>query len=101
MVVKGIVLTGFGINCDYETQFALKMANCEARRVHVNDFISGRESLDSANILVFPGGFSFGDDIASGKVLANKIKRIWVRKCRSSWKKAGWCWGFAMVFRQW
>lgn len=75
MVVKGIVLTGFGINCDYETQFALKMSGCEARRVHINDFIAGRESLEQANILVFPGGFSFGDDIASGKVLANKIKK--------------------------
>jgi len=72
MAVRACILTGFGINCDYETAHAFRMAGAEARRVHVNDLIAGRDSLGDYQILAFPGGFSFGDDIASGKVLATK-----------------------------
>ncbi|MFH1612579.1 MAG: phosphoribosylformylglycinamidine synthase I [bacterium] len=71
---KVLVLTGFGINCDYETLEAFQMVGAEAERVHLNDLISGEKNMLSYQILAFPGGFSFGDDIASGKVLANKFK---------------------------
>ncbi len=72
MAVRACVLIGFGINCDYETAHAFRMAGAEAVRVHVNDLIQDRDSLADYHILAFPGGFSFGDDIASGKVLATK-----------------------------
>ena len=71
---KALILTGFGINCDYETEFAFNLAGAETRRIHLNDIISKRVFLDDFQILAFPGGFSFGDDIASGKVLANKFR---------------------------
>jgi len=71
---RAIVLTGYGINCDRETEFAFSLAGADARRVHVNDLIAGSDSLGAYQILAFPGGFSFGDDIASGKVLASKIR---------------------------
>ncbi len=71
-----LVLTGYGINCDYETEFAFNMDSVggDARRVHINDLIDGHDSLDNYHILAFPGGFSFGDDIAAGKVLALKFE---------------------------
>lgn len=69
-----VVLTGFGINCDYETRDAFILAGAEADRVHVNDLIENSAALGRYQILAVPGGFSFGDDIASGKVLANKLK---------------------------
>ncbi len=72
MAVRACILTGFGINCDYETAHAFRMAGADAFRVHVNDLIDGHDSLERYEILAFPGGFSFGDDIASGKVLAAK-----------------------------
>jgi phosphoribosylformylglycinamidine synthase I len=72
MAVRACVLTGFGINCDYETAHAFRMAGAEAARVHVNDLVEGHDSLGGYQILAFPGGFAFGDDIASGKVLATK-----------------------------
>ncbi len=70
---KALILTGYGINCDNEAEFAFNTAGAAARRVHINDLISGAVKLDDFQIMVFPGGFSFGDDIAAGKVLANKI----------------------------
>jgi phosphoribosylformylglycinamidine synthase len=74
MVVKVLVLTGFGINCDLETQHAFRAVGADAERIHLNDIILGEKRLGDYEILAFPGGFSFGDDIASGKVLANKFK---------------------------
>ena len=74
MTPKVLVLTGYGINCDIETQHAFKLAGARAERVHINDLINGKERLSDYHILSFPGGFSFGDDIASGKVLANMVK---------------------------
>ncbi len=74
MTPKALILTGYGINCDMETQHAFKLAGAEAERVHLTDLINGARKLSEFQILAFPGGFSFGDDIASGKVLANMIK---------------------------
>lgn len=74
MTPKVLVLTGYGINCDMETQHAFKVAGADAERVHLTDLINGAKTLSDYDILAFPGGFSFGDDIASGKVLANMIK---------------------------
>lgn len=74
MKPRVLVLTGYGINCDYETEFGFKLAGAVAQRVHLNDVIDKRARLEDFQILALPGGFSFGDDIASGKVLANKLK---------------------------
>jgi phosphoribosylformylglycinamidine synthase len=71
--VRICVLTGYGINCDHESAYCFKEVGGDPRRVHVNELISGEVALDDFHILFVPGGFSFGDDIASGKVLANKI----------------------------
>ncbi len=71
---RTLILTGYGINCDRETQYAFTIAGADASRVHVNDIIDGREKLSDYQILAIPGGFSYGDDIASGRVLANKLR---------------------------
>ena len=74
MPVKAIVLTGFGINCDNETQRALDRAGAQALRVHLNDVIADPAMLDGFQIMAIPGGFSFGDHVASGKILANRLR---------------------------
>ncbi|MBN1823358.1 MAG: phosphoribosylformylglycinamidine synthase I [Endomicrobiales bacterium] len=71
---RAIVLRTAGTNCDYETKKAFELAGAEADRVHVNRLISDEIDLSAYQIMAFPGGFSYGDDIASGKILANEIK---------------------------
>ena len=71
--VKAIVLRAAGINCDVETQNALKLAGASADRIHINRIIEDISILDDYQILVFPGGFSYGDDVAAGKILANQV----------------------------
>ena len=72
--VKVIVLRAAGINCDLETQNAFELAGAQAERVHINRLIENKNALDGFQILVIPGGFSYGDDVAAGKILANQIK---------------------------
>lgn len=77
MSVKAIILTGYGLNCDYETDFAFKKAGAETHRVHINELIGANSSgavLSDYHILVFGGGFSWADDHGAGVLLANKMK---------------------------
>lgn len=71
--VKAIVLRAAGINCDLETEYALTLAGAESQRVHINQLIASPAMLDGVQILVVPGGFSYGDDVAAGKILANQV----------------------------
>ena len=71
--VQALIITGFGINCEEEMAAAYRLAGADASIVHLNDILVKGFSIHDFDILNFPGGFSFGDDIASGKVLANKI----------------------------
>ena len=74
--VSVLILTGYGINCDVETSWAFEMAGADRiERVHVNRVINGEVNIDDFQILAFPGGFSFGDHIASGRVLGLKVKK--------------------------
>ena len=72
--VKAIVLRAAGINCDMETEYALELAGAKAQRMHINRIIEDKTLLEEFQIIVFPGGFSYGDDVAAGKILANQIK---------------------------
>ena len=71
--VKAIVLRAAGINCDLETEHALELAGAQADRIHINRVIENPAMLEDYQIMVFPGGFSYGDDVAAGKILANQI----------------------------
>ena len=62
---KVLVLTGYGINCEEEEAFAFNRAGGESQIVHINDVIDGKVKMKDFQILVFPGGFSFGDDTTS------------------------------------
>lgn len=73
-MVRAIVLRAPGTNCDVETVFAFQRAGAEASLVHVNRLIRKEERLTEYQILAIPGGFTYGDDIAAGKVLANELR---------------------------
>jgi phosphoribosylformylglycinamidine synthase subunit PurQ / glutaminase len=73
MAVRALVLRTAGINCDIETQFAWEKAGAQADRLHINRLIEDPKALLKYQILTIPGGFSYGDDIASGKIFANQL----------------------------
>jgi phosphoribosylformylglycinamidine synthase len=72
--VKVLVIRAPGTNRDGEAVFAFEKAGAEVTLSHVNQLIRGECNLFDYQIFVIPGGFSYGDDIASGRVLANELK---------------------------
>jgi len=63
-----------GTNCDVETAFAFQQAGAETSLVHISQLICGEQRLEDYQIVVIPGGFTYGDDLGAGKVLANEIR---------------------------
>jgi len=61
-----------GTNCDSETRRAFLEQGVQAETLHVNELVK-RESLMDYNVLVFPGGFSFGDYVRSGVIFARSL----------------------------
>lgn len=72
--VKVCVLRAAGTNCDKETAFAFQKAGADAELVHINRLIGTDKNLAEFKILAIPGGFTYGDDIAAGKILANELR---------------------------
>jgi len=72
--IKALVLRTAGTNCDCETQAAFELCGAVAECVHINTLIEKKDKIFEYDILAFPGGFSYGDDIASGKILSNEVK---------------------------
>jgi len=69
-----VILRTAGTNCDWETEAAFRLAGANPERVHINRLIEKEKNLRDYDILVIPGGFTYGDDISAGKILANEIK---------------------------
>ena len=75
---KALIMSGCGINSEMETQAALARAGMGADIVHINDLIAGRTALSAYRLLVFPGGFSYGDDTGAGNAYANRVRNnLW------------------------
>ncbi|MBC8183863.1 phosphoribosylformylglycinamidine synthase I [candidate division KSB1 bacterium] len=72
--VKTLVIRTAGSNCDYETVHAFKTVGGEVELVHINQVVNKKTILNDFHILAIPGGFTYGDDISAGKVLANELK---------------------------
>ncbi|MCJ7606208.1 MAG: phosphoribosylformylglycinamidine synthase I [Dehalococcoidales bacterium] len=72
--VKTLMLRAPGTNCDYETQVAYEAAGAEVDSALVYELFRGERKLDDYQILVIPGGFTYGDDISAGRIFANEIR---------------------------
>lgn len=68
-----LVLRAPGTNCDVETAFAFESVGAIVNSVHVNRLIDEPGLGQGYQILCFPGGFSYGDDIAAGRILAQRL----------------------------
>ncbi|MFA6142467.1 MAG: phosphoribosylformylglycinamidine synthase I [Candidatus Omnitrophota bacterium] len=80
MKPRVIVIRTAGTNCDKETAFAFRAAGADTELVHINELVRGEKDISHYQILAIPGGFTYGDDIASGKILANELRyNMWDR----------------------
>ena len=71
---RAIVLRAAGTNCDQETAWALEKAGARAERLHVNRLLEAPDPLAGVDLLVIPGGFTYGDDLGAGRILGVKLE---------------------------
>ena len=71
---KVLILRTAGTNCDVETDAAFQLAGAETALIHIQNLISEKVDLADYQILAIPGGFSYGDDISAGILLAVEMK---------------------------
>jgi phosphoribosylformylglycinamidine synthase len=69
-----LVLRAPGTNCDAETAHAFELAGGATERQHINQILETPKRLDEFQVLCIAGGFSYGDDIAAGRILGNQIQ---------------------------
>lgn len=69
-----LILRAPGTNCDRETAFAFEKAGATTETLHINRLLENPRLFERFQILCVPGGFSYGDDIASGRILGNQIQ---------------------------
>jgi phosphoribosylformylglycinamidine synthase subunit PurQ / glutaminase len=72
-IPRVLILRAPGTNCDVETQFAFEKAGAICDRIHIRRLREDPTLFERYQILVIPGGFSYGDDIAAGKILATEL----------------------------
>lgn len=72
--VKVLIIFSSGTNCDEETEYAFEKAGAEVSKFHINYLKRNKNLLKDFHILCLPGGFTYGDYISAGKILANELR---------------------------
>jgi phosphoribosylformylglycinamidine synthase len=73
---RAIVLRAPGTNCDEETSEAWQRSGAYAEEIHIGQLLDKPNLLDGAQILTIPGGFSYGDDLGAGRILATRLGAV-------------------------
>lgn len=98
-----LILRTAGTNCDRELCHAFELAGSRTRTVHLNELIENPGILDDVQIIGFPGGFSYGDDIAAGRIFANRIKHNLLEPLQAAVRRGtpiiGICNGFQVLVK--
>ncbi|MBI1953960.1 MAG: phosphoribosylformylglycinamidine synthase I [Candidatus Omnitrophica bacterium] len=102
-MVKAAVLKAPGTNCDGETLHAFELAGAQAEPVWVEELKENKERLNRYQILAIPGGFTYGDDLGAGRLLANELKHRFLEAMEAFLRRPtlviGICNGFQMLVK--
>jgi phosphoribosylformylglycinamidine synthase len=71
---NALVIRAAGTNCDTELVRAFTLAGATVRTEHLDRLTAEPDALDEFDLIAFPGGFSYGDDIASGRIFAMRAR---------------------------
>jgi phosphoribosylformylglycinamidine synthase subunit PurQ / glutaminase len=98
-----LILRSPGANCDAEAAFAFETAGARTVRHHINRLRENPKLLREAQVLCIPGGFSYGDDVAAGKILASQLQHFLADEIREFRDRAklilGVCNGFQVILK--
>lgn len=74
MKPNALIIRTAGTNCDRELAHAFELAGAQTRSVHLHALLQQPDLISGADLIGFPGGFSYGDDIAAGRIFANRVR---------------------------
>ena len=100
---RALVLRAPGTNCDQETAWAFRLAGADTEFIHINQLMENPRTTLDYQILCVPGGFSFGDDVGAGRILASKFTSR-LKDCIEEFRTAeklvlGICNGFQVLIK--
>jgi phosphoribosylformylglycinamidine synthase len=72
---RALVITAAGINCDLELMHAFAAAGARPEAVHLETLVRDPSCIDRYRLIGLPGGFSFGDDVAAGRIMGALMRR--------------------------
>ncbi|MCX5660261.1 MAG: phosphoribosylformylglycinamidine synthase subunit PurQ [Planctomycetota bacterium] len=100
---KTLIIRAAGTNCDRELAHAFELAGALTQTIHLNELIREPGWVEQAEIIGFPGGFSYGDDIAAGRIFANRLRRRLLEPLRAAVARGtpiiGICNGFQVLVK--
>lgn len=77
-----LILRSPGTNCNDETAHAFELAGARPTQLHIQALLAAPQQLEDYQIFCLPGGFSYGDDIAAGRILGNQVRLQLAHACR-------------------
>ncbi len=103
MTPSTLILRTAGTNCDAELAYAFEQAGATTQTIHISKLIEQPELIASFDLIGLPGGFSYGDDIAAGRILANRLKHRLLDPLQDAAKRGvpmiGICNGFQVLVK--
>ncbi len=101
MKPQALLIRTAGTNCDRELSQGLTLAGAEVRSEHVDVLARDPARVRNANVIAIPGGFSYGDDIAAGRIFANRLRQTLLDPIRDAVERGavvfGPCNGFQVM----
>ena len=98
-----LIIRTAGTNCDRELAHAFELAGASVQVVHLNELIEQPDLINRARLIGFPGGFSYGDDIAAGRIFANRLRHRLIDPLRDAVGRGvpiiGVCNGFQVLLK--
>ena len=100
---NALIIRTAGTNCDLELAHAFKLAGAAPQRIHLNRLIEDPVLLEPFELIAVPGGFSYGDDIAAGRIFANRLRHTLIDAMRAAIERGtaiiGICNGFQVLVK--
>jgi phosphoribosylformylglycinamidine synthase I len=98
-----LIVRTAGTNCDRELAHAFELAGAQTQTLHLNELIDRPQVIESFDIIGLPGGFSYGDDIAAGRIFANRLRHKLLDPLRRAIERGcpviGICNGFQVLIK--